>query len=481
VDIPTVPLTDAEDEDRFSVMRTGRLVTHHALLCARLQALADSEIANLMVMMPPGSAKSTYVDVVFAPWFMARFPRRNVGLTSYATNIARKQGRRARQLVRSRAFANLFPGVELSTAASAAGEWALTTGGEFMAAGLGAGITGNRFHLGIVDDPIAGREEAESETIRNKIWNAYLDDFCSRLTPGAPQVMVTTRWHQDDPAGRILPEAWSGESGPITGRDGRQWEVLCLPAVAETSADPLGRAPGETLWPEWFSDAHWAPFRRNARTWTSLYQQRPAPDEGSFFQRDWLTSWTTRPERLRLYGTSDYAVTDRAGDFTVHRIWGVDPQGWIYRIAGWRAQATSDRWIEAQVDLMAAHRPTAWFGEAGVIQKAIEPMLVRRMRERKVFCRLEWLPSIHDKPTRARGFQSRAAMGMVRFEPGADIAEFLAFPAGRHDDDVDTASLIGRALDEAHPAMLPPAERPPAARQRYTGRSGGTEGSWKAA
>ena len=83
-----------------------------------------------------------------------------------------------------------------------------------------------------------------------------------------------------------------------------------------------------------------------------------------------------------------------------------------------------------------------------------EPMLKRRMQERRVFCRLEWLPSVADKPTRARSFQAMAATGRVKFEPGADLSEFLVFPAGKHDDDVDTASLIGRAIDQAHPAIV---------------------------
>jgi predicted phage terminase large subunit-like protein len=455
VDIPTVPITDAEDEDRFSVMRLDSLVAHHQLLCDKLQDVAEGRIPNLMVFMSPGTAKSTYVDVVFVPWFMARYPRRNVGLGSYASTIARKQGRRARQIVKSRQFANLFPDAGLSNESSAADEWALTTGGEYMAFGLQAGVTGNRFGLGIIDDPVAGREEAESETIRNKTWDAYQDDFCTRLTPGAPQVMILTRWHEDDIAGRILPEGWAGDSGWFDGRDGRKWYVLCVPAEAERIDDPLGRKPGEFIWPEWFPESHWQPFKRNTRTWTSLYQQRPAPAEGTFFQKAWLPSWSELPKHLQVYGTSDYAVTDKGGDYTVHRIWGVCPQGNLYRLAGWRGQTASDRWIEEQIDLISRHKPFAWFGEAGVIQKAIEPMLRRRMMERKVFCRLEWLPSIHDKPTRARGFQSRAAMGTVFLEPEADVSEFLSFPAGRHDDDVDCASLIGRALDMAHPAIVP--------------------------
>lgn len=487
VDIPTVPLSDADDEDRFSVLKLNSLVAHHLLICRELQALAEGWTPNLMLLLPPGSAKSTYVDVVFVPWFMARYPRKNVILASYATNIARKQGRRARQLIRSKSFGNLFPGAGLSSASSAADEWALETGGEFMAGGLLSGITGNRAALGIVDDPIAGREEAESETIRSKTWDAYVDDFCSRLIPGAPQVFITTRWHQDDPAGRILPEDWNGQSGTFAGRDGRTWRVICLPAIATQPDDPLGRKPGETLWPEWFSAEHWAPFQKNPRTWSSLYQQCPSPEEGTFFQRDWFKRYRPAdlPRHLHIYGTSDYAVTDGGGDYTVHRIWGVDHGGDLWLLSGWRGQATADVWIERQIDLILAHKPLAWFGEAGVIAKATEPMLRRRMIERKAGCRLEWLPSIADKPTRARGFQARAAMGTIHFPEGPEsdaiLDEYLRFPAGKNDDDVDNGSLIGRALDMTHPAIVPhrPKSNEPSDLNRWRGETGG--GSWKTA
>jgi len=478
VDIPTVPLSDDDEVDTFSTIRLDSLVAHHELMLRKMQALAVGQIPNLMLLFPPGSAKSTYADVVFVPWFMAKFARRNVILASYASDIAKKQGRRARQLIKSPSFANLME-VELKGDQSAADEWALSNGSEFMAGGLLSGLTGNRAALGILDDPIRGREAAESQTIRDKTWDAYIDDFCSRLIPGAPQMMILTRWHQDDPAGRILPEDWAGESGVFEGRDGRTWHVLCCPALAEHPTDPLGRKPGETLWPEWFSYSHWEPFKRNPRTWTSLYQQRPAPDEGTFFQREWFGTWDKLPQ-VRYYGTSDYAVTDNGGDYTVHRLWGVDHEGNIYRVDGWRGQSTSDVWIERKIDLIDKYRPMAWFGEGGVIQKAIEPMLKRRMRERSVFCRLEWLSSVNDKPTRARSFQAMAASGRVKFERGADISEFLVFPAGKHDDDVDTASLIGRAIDQAHPAILkipPPPPNDPSDGYFQRDRSG--ENDWR--
>jgi predicted phage terminase large subunit-like protein len=249
-----------------------------------------------------------------------------------------------------------------------------------------------------------------------------------------------TRWHEDDLGGRILE------------RERARWDVVELPMEALAN-DPLGRKPGERLWPEWFTDDMLEVAKRDSRSWHALYQQQPSSEEGSYFRREWLKHWKARPAELHVYGTSDYAVTDGGGDYTVHRVWGVAPNGDLYRLDGWRGQTSADEWIEAKLDLMARHKPLAWFGEAGVIQKAVQPMLTRRMRERRVFCRMEWLPSISDKPTRARGFQARAAMGAVYFEPGADIEEFIRFPAGKHDDDVDTASMIGRALDEAHPAI----------------------------
>jgi predicted phage terminase large subunit-like protein len=147
-------------------------------------------------------------------------------------------------------------------------------------------------------------------------------------------------------------------------------------------------------------------------------------------------------------------------------------------VDGYREQATSDKWIEAKLDLIAKYKPLAWFGEGGVIQKAIEPMLRRRMRERNVHCRLEWLPSVADKPTRARSFQAMAATGRVHFEPGADLSEFLVFPAGKHDDDVDTASLIGRAIDQAHPAIVA-ARKPEGPRDRWNKPKQEGGASWK--
>lgn len=497
VDIPTVPLSDGEDEDRFSVMRLSHgLAGHHGLLCRKLQGVEDGSVPNLMVLMPPGSAKSTYADVLFVPWFMARRHRRNVILASYASDITRKQGRRARQLIKSMSFRNVI-GACLSAESSAADEWALDTGSEFMGGGILSGLTGNRAALGIADDLIKGREAAESQTIRDKTWDAYIDDFCSRLIPGAPQVMIATRWHEDDPAGRILPGDWAGESGVFHGRDGRVWHVICLPAIADRADDPLGRKIGEVLWPEWFSEEHFAPFMRNSRTWSSLYQQKPSPDEGTFFKKEWFRRFDVRPDNLRYYMTSDHAPGDGDGsDWNVFRIWGIDPNQHIYEVDGYRSQLTMDEALGIKtlesgdvelaefggLPLIKKWKPLCWFPEDDNNWKASQAFVKAAMRRLKCHCRIEPLsPHGQDKPTKARAIQAKASMGEVWFPNGvlgdAIIDEFVRFPAGKHDDEVDTASLIGRAIDQAHPAIVA-TKRPDKPRDAWAVKDD-EEASWK--
>lgn len=483
VDIPTVPLTEDDDEDRFSVMKIDTLASHHALLCDKLQALEDGRIPNLMILMPPGSAKSTYTDVVFVPWFMSLKARRNVILASYASDIAKKQGRRARQLIQSKSFYNLT-GLTLKDDQKAADEWALSNGSEYMSGGLLSGLTGNRGALGILDDPIKGRRDAESETIRNSTWDAYINDFCSRLIPGAPQAMILTRWHEDDPAGRILPEGWDGESGWFAGRDGRKWYVICLPAEADRSDDPLGRKLGETLWPQWFSAEHWEPFKKNRRAWTSLYQQKPTPEEGTFFQRDWFKRYRQPPTNLQKYVTSDHAPAgEDTSDFTCVRVWGVCPQGDLYLLDGFRHQETLDKSADKVIGnkvaasrgrvkegdpiyegLLKKHKPICWFPEDDNNWKSASGFIKRLMREERSYCRIEPIsPHGSDKPTKAQPFQAMAASGRVFLPdtPEGDeiLNQYLKFPGGKNDDEIDAAAIMGRALDDAHPAIAPVEEK----------------------
>ena len=414
---------------------------HHELIADKLEAVERGDIDRLMIFMPPRHGKSELASKRFPAWCLGRDPKRQIIAASYNSDLANDFGRNVRNLVAEPEFGQVFPNVSLAADSQAANRMNTNAGGAYVAAGVGTAVTGRGAHIALIDDPFKDREEADSERRRELVWDWYRSTLYTRLMPGGAVVLIQTRWHEDDLAGRILEQ------------EADQWTVLELPAIS---------ASGEALWPGWYPIEALERIKATVgpREWSALYQQRPQPDEGTFFRREWFTECKS-PPALRYYGTSDYAVTDGGGDYTVHRVWGIDASGDVYRVAGYREQATSDKWIEAKLDLIARYKPLCWFGEGGVIQKAIEPMLKRRMRERNVHCRMEWLPSVADKPTRARSFQAMAATGRVHFEPGADLSEFLVFPAGKHDDDVDCASLIGRAIDQAHPAIVqPPKDKP---------------------
>ena len=158
--------------------------------------------------------------------------------------------------------------------------------------------------------------------------------------------------------------------------------------------DPLGRSSGDRLWPEWFTDDQVQTARLDVRAWNALYQQDPSPEDGEYFKREWFNEYDRSPAG-HLYGASDYAVSEGMGDYSEHGIFELDFNGDLYIRDWWRGQTKSDEWIERQCDLIAAYSPLIWFGEKGVIQKAIEPALKRRMQERNTLCRLEWLPEHH--------------------------------------------------------------------------------------
>lgn len=424
-----------------------KFAAHHKLLMAELQAVESGETPRLMVLMPPGSAKSTYASILFPPWFMGRNPEMSVLGVSNTTDLAERFSRRVRNIVSQREFSNVFEGNGLSEDSAAAGNWETLRGGEFFAAGMGSAIAGRRADLGLIDDPIKTRQEADSDRVRQTQWDWYINDFLTRLKPGARQILIQTRWHEDDLGGRILE------------REASRWRVIKLPMLA-TAEDPLGRKFGERLWPEWFTDDMISTARMDTRAWNALYQQEPVPDEGSYFKRENFSDYDSAPSGLHIYGASDFAVTDGAGDFTEHGIFGMDISGNIYVLDWWRGQAASDVWIETMCDLIKEHRPLVWFGEAGPIRRAIEPFLMRRMTDRQAQCRVEWLPSIHDKEIRARSIQALASVKAIMLPKHsawrAEVQkQLLQFPSGKYDDAVDVFSLIGRGLEHVTPARRP--------------------------
>lgn len=284
IDIPGAPVSEDPDEEVFQPIETT-MAAHHRLILETMERISKQRYGRCMLLMPPGSAKSSYASVVFPSRYLGENPRARIILASYASDLAVKMGRRVRSIIKQPRYQGIW-GAGLSAESKAADQFILTNGSEYMAGGILSGLTGNRASGLIIDDPIKNRQEADSPTIRDRIWEEYTDSAKSRLIPGGWICIIQTRWHEDDLAGRILPEDWMGESGPIKCRDGRVWEVICLQARCEKPNDPLGRKIGEYLWPEWFDQDYWDEHQQNPRTWSSLYQQLPREPEGTLFKQE---------------------------------------------------------------------------------------------------------------------------------------------------------------------------------------------------
>jgi predicted phage terminase large subunit-like protein len=278
-------------------------------------------------------------------------------------------------------------------------------------------------------------------------------------------VSHNTRWHEDDLAGRLLADMDAG---------GDRWDVVSLPALAQDN-DPLGRPLGQPLWPEW-EDLEGLERKRRAvgpRDWSALYQQSPSPDEGDYFKAGWLKTYDKAPDReiLRVYGGSDYAVTSNGGDYTVHVVVGIDPDGNMYLLDLWRRQASSEEWVEAFCDLVKKWKPIGWAEEKGQINAGVGPFLDRRQSERKAWCARDQFPTRGDKAVRAQSIRGRMALeGLYCPFNAAWFPEFrrelLSFPAAKHDDQVDAMGLVGQLLDKM---LVGLAARGPAKRKVDTG------------
>lgn len=481
IDIPTAPTGAMCPDEELTGPAAALMAQHHAAILSVCERTVKRPFGRAIIMAPPGTAKSTYVSVVTPPWAMGRIPGTRIILTSYGSTLAQRQSRRARSICEQPAYRDLWDEVPMVDKDSDP-EWSLTNHSELLAAGLLAGITGSRANGAIVDDPVAGREEADSPAVRLKTLNAYQDDLLTRLLPGAWVIIIMTRWNEQDLVGEILPHDYKGESGMIRCRDGLDWEVLNIPAKAEHADDPLGRAPGEYLWTNYYPPKHWQMFENGQgptrqRTWSSLYQQRPTPQGSGQFTRDMFKFYDTLPDTARNGAKiicSDFAVTAGKNDFTSHSVWSLDHEDSIYAIDWWTKQCDTGEGIAEMLKLIDRHNIRMGFNEGGVIDKAIRPGFTVQLRDwnakaaherrRRIFIDLRPLPSMHDKMAKLSSFQARAATGKVWFPRNAPwtervIEQLLAMPAGRHDDDADTCGLAGRGLDQWHPPSNPVIER----------------------
>lgn len=473
---PVLTMLEAQDRERsrasflrYYMRMTGFQPPPHVVLMARLlQSMEEDRVDRAMVFLPPRHAKTLLCSKLFPSWIIGRHPRTKIMTIAHTADYAKEIGREIRQYM----WSPEYPfNAALADDATAKDRWRTTEGGELNAFGAGAGNQhGRPAEWLLMDDIVKGREVAMSDHQRNLIWANYLTDMRSRLQGRRKQLMVFTRWHMDDPAGRILPDDYDGRTGWYKDRNtGEMWYVLSLPAVCEAEGDPLGRQIGDWLWPEQFGERELGPERaRGGWMWSALYQQRPSPEEGLMFRAEHIERRydpaRIDPLALTVYGSSDYAVTAEAGapdpDYTVHLVWGVDEDANMYLLDGWRGRTESDAWIAHFIRLVRQHKPLMWFEEGGQIMRSLGPFLRSVMERERVYCARTQLTSTQSKEARAQALLGMASMGKLVLPARATCpphlralldafeAEILQFPGGRHDDIVDAATLFARGLDK---------------------------------
>lgn len=406
-----------------------------------------------MLLVAPRHGKSELASRRFPAWVLGRHPEWQIISASATAQLATEFGRDVRNILAMPEYQRLFE-TELAEDSKAKGQWATGGGGSYYAVGVEGAVMGRGADLFVIDDPFATMQDAQSQTVRDAVWDWYRGTAYNRLQPKGRIVVINHRMHEDDLTGRLLEQQKAG---------GDKWEVVELPAISG----------GTALWPERFPIGALERIRANTlpRYWSALYLQNPQPDDGTMFRREWFEFYKTTPSTLHKYVTADFAVTDGDGDYTEIATHGYAPDGTLYlAIDAWYGQTSADQWIERLVDQIAKHKPLAFFGESGPIRRSIEPFLTRRMHERRAYCRTEWITRGADKATMARPLQAMASMGKVKL-PDTEyghrlLAQLLGFPAGRYDDAVDMAALMALAVDQAHPAMAPKAE-PAKSRDRW--------------
>jgi predicted phage terminase large subunit-like protein len=384
-----------------------------------------------MVFMPPRHGKSQTITETLPSYLNGKFPNKKVMTISYGDSLAKEFGRKNRQKVKE--YGKEIFNVELDPANKSMSDYTIKDklGGSYFSSILG-GVTGRGAHYLIIDDPIKTRQEAESETYRNRVWEEYQSSLSTRLMPNGVTIVILTRWHHDDLAGRILAS------------EPDEWEVISLPAIAEEN-DLLGREEGEPLWSEFGYDNEWAAKKKvevGSKVWYSLYQQRPTPDSGDVFKREWIQFYKTLPQLDEQLISVDASFKDKkTSDFCVLQAWGKKGAN-KYLIDQVRDRMNFPQTVAA-IRTFSAKHPKAH--TKLVEDKANGTAIIDYLK--KEISGMIPIEPMGGKTVRADAISPQWEAGNV-FLPHPSICpwindfieELIQFPAGKHDDMVDAMS-----------------------------------------
>jgi predicted phage terminase large subunit-like protein len=475
--MPYMKLTMPDPNDPGNVDKSRYVETPQAkLLCQIIEnmrkARAKGKRKRYAVSIGPQLGKSQVLSRGGPAWLSGCDPYAHIMLGTYNQTFAEEFGVDVRTIMETQNHKLVFPQHELIK--SAADHLITDKGGKISFVGVGGSGSGKPADYFFVDDPIRNDEDAQSATYRDKLWRWLISVMFARLLDTSSALIVHTRWHQDDPIGRLCdpdhPERNKAYAGIA-----EEWEYVNLPAVIEdpnlaealgltleVQTDPrviqqFGTKPMAALWEGRKSlDLLAEAKRMDSRVFGALYMGQPTPDDGDYFKSEWIVEYGRNdlPENLNKYGASDHAVsTKQQNDSSVLGCVGVDENDdiWVLPDLIWD-QFQTDRLVEEMIALMQRHRPFMWWMESELISKSFGPFLLKRMQEEKVYTYVDPVSvNKSDKMIRARAIQGRMAMKKVHFPRFAPWfsrakAELVKFPYGAHDDFVDFMAHIGQGM-----------------------------------
>lgn len=418
-----------------------QMAPHLAMADRALTDLATGSISRLIIEMPPRHGKSELVSHYFPPWYLGSFPDRKVILCSYGDDLASDFGLAARRVIEE--FGPEYFGLSVDASRASRNDWRIAVhGGGMVSAGVGGPITGKGANLLIVDDYCKNSEEAISESWRRKTLAWWSSTAYTRLEPVAACVVMATRWHKDDLIGELL-------------RGEEQWTHIRLPALAEDN-DPLGRQPGEALWPSRWPVEALEDRRRmlGPAWWQALYQQRPTAHEGAEFPAEWFGDiWSEGfPDSFELSALAvDPSKGRDTGDYSAIVFAGL--AGGRY----WIDATVRRRPIPAIVrDALAAYaryRPLAFGCESNQFQEILAVDMQRQITASRLPpITVERVDNRVNKGLRIGRLGAYLEQGLLRFRDTEDnrrlVQQMQEFPIGDHDDGPDALEMALRLIGQ---------------------------------
>ena len=413
---------------------------HHAIMASAFERVANGECKRLIINMPPRHTKSEFASYLLPAWFLGKYPNKKVIQTSHTAELAVGFGRKVRNLVDQEAYKQLFPELSLQSDSKAAGRWNTSKGGDYLAIGVGGAVTGKGADLLIIDDPHSEQEAALAEMnpeVYDKTYEWYTSGPRQRLQPGGAIVVVMTRWSLRDLTARVLKSSAQ--------RGGDEWEVIEFPALMPS---------GSPLWPEFWSKEELSSLKEELPNskWMAQYQQQPTSESSAIVKREWWQTWEEDeppPVNFILQSWDTAFEKTNRSDYSACTTWGVfyktgpdgNQQANIILLNAYRERMEFPTLKQTAVEQYEGWEPDALIVE----KKASGSPLIYELRAMGIPVQ-EYTPTKgNDKISRLNAVSDLFASGMV-WAPSTRwaeevIDEVASFPAGEHDDYVDSVSL----------------------------------------